>query len=602
MSDFCYGGYIGKILRINLSNGQTKVQDLNKEFAENYVGGRGFGSRIIYDEVDPKLDAFDPGNKLVIATGPLSGTKVPSAPKFHVATKSPLTGLMLNSSAAGYFAPEMKFAGYDAIIIEGKSPKPVFLWINEGNVEIRDADWLWGLDTSVTDRLLKENVDAKSKIACIGPAGENLVRYACIISEWRAAGRGGAGAVLGSKNLKAIAVRGEEKEPKISNSKLFDEAVRQAYEAMAKEPLTGKIYRANGTTYNIEIVNSFGMYPTKNFQEGVFQGADKVSGEAIKNKLYLRNKPCYRCPISCSKISAVKDGEYAGVTGRGPEYETAWAFSAQCNSDSLEAVLVASGICDNMGLDTISTGNVIGFAMECYEKRLLSQKDCPELKFGDTAKMLTLIRQIAYRKGIGDLLAEGVKIASERMGRNTDKLAMHVKGMELPAYDPRGAWGMGLAYATANRGGCHLDAWTIAAELTSGVFDRCSITGKAKLVKDDQDRRTAVACTGLCVFASKAVNMELVSKLLFAITGVNLHETEMMNIGARVYNIERTYNVRCGISRSNDALPDRFFDEPIPDGVSKGKMLSHQEFEKMLDEYYSLRGWNSNGVPSKQSF
>lgn len=603
---FRYGGYIGKLLRVNLSKNEVKIENLREELAEEYLGGRGFGVRILLNEVGSKIDPFDPKNKVILATGPLTGTTTPSAPKYTLTTKSPLTGILLQSSASGYFAPELKFAGYDCVVIEGRAEQPSYLWINEGNVEIKEAPWLWGLTTDVAQRLLKEVTDSRAQIACIGPAGEHLVRYAGIICDWRALARGGAGAVLGSKRLKAIAVRGEGKELRISNSKEFNETVDQVYEIIRKDPLTSEIYPKYGTTHTMQAINAAGMYPTKNFQEAIFKGAERTSPEALRNKMFLRSKSCYRCPIACTKISAVKDGPYAGATTRGPEYETLWAFSAQCANDSLEAVIAANELCDRMGIDTISAGNVIGFAMECFEKGLITKEDTDgaELSFGNAASMLELIRKIAYRKGIGNTLAEGVRLASQRIGKDSERFAMHVKGMELPAYDPRGAWGMGLAYATANRGGCHLTAWTISTEVYSGRYERFSIEEKAKIVKEEQDIRAAVACTGLCIFAVKAMPLQtrskIISSLVSSVTGIELSKGGFLEIGRRVYDLERLYNVNAGISRKDDTLPARIFEESVPEGPAKGQVIKRQDFEKMLDEYYLLREWSKNGIPTGQ--
>ncbi len=600
---FKYKGYVGKILRINLSERKVNEEKLKEEWLPLFLGARGLGAKILFEEVDPSsADPLGPENKLIFATGPLNGTRAPSSSRYALVTKSPLTGLFLESLAAGFLAPELKFAGYDALVIEGISKNPVYLWITNEGCEIKDADWLWGMPTEETQKYLKEETDEKAKIACIGPAGENLVKFACVMSEFRAFGRGGAGAVMGSKKLKAIAVLGDEKELEIADHQLFDSIVRDIYTNCRKNTLTSETYPKYGTTYLVDVINDLGIFPTKNFQEAVFEGAEKLSAGVIRKKVVVKDKSCYRCPVACTKISVIRSGFYVGVVAKNPEYETIWAFGPQCGNDCLEAVVAANKLCDQFGLDTISTGNIIGFAMECFEKGLITKDDTGglELKFGNHEVFLEIIRRIAYRQGIGNLLAEGVKQTSQKIGKGSEKFAMHVKGLELPAYDPRGAWGMGLAYATSNRGGCHLKAWTISAEAISGTLERFSIEGKAKFVKNDQDTRTAIACTGLCLFASKAVPLNVLANLIKAVTGMQITQANLLQIGERVYNLERAYNVLAGASRKDDILPKRVFEDPIPKGPTKGKFIKLEDFNEMLNQYYRIRGWDNNGVPTKE--
>ena len=581
-------GWAGKILEVDLSRGKISEAKLDEKLARDFIGGRGLGVKLMYDQVGPEVKPLDPKNLLIFATGPLTGTLAPTSGRHCVVTKSPLTGTVSDSQSGGYWGAELKFAGYDAIVVRGKAKKPVYLWVHDGGAELKDAKALWGKGThATTDAICKELGDEKVKVACIGPAGEKLVKIAAIINDkYRASGRCGVGAVMGSKNLKAIAVRGKGK-PKIANEELFKIYVRECQKLLKENPVTGTGLPTYGTAVLVNIINEHGIYPTRNFQEGFFPTADKTSGETIAETILVRNKGCYGCPIACSRVTKIGDQEHEG-----PEYESIWALSAQCGIDDLETVVKANLLCNDLGLDTISMGSTIGCAMELSERGKLKGP-----KFGDVKAVTELTEKTATRDGIGDELAEGSARMAKKYG--APELSMSVKGLELPAYDPRGVQGHGLAFATSNRGGCHLRAYMIAPEVLGvpKLMERFSTSGKPEMTVIFQNLVATIDSLILCEFTSFALETVQYAKLLSAATGTEFTDEKLMTIGERIWNLERLYNLREGLSAKDDTLPERLLKEPMPEGPSKGRV---NMLPKMLPSYYVFRGWNSKGVPTKE--
>ncbi len=591
------GTYNGKLLRINLSTGEIKVEDIPQEYLRKYLGGRGLASYYLYKEVDPKVDPLSPENKLIFATGPLTGTAAPTGGRYMVVTKGPLTGTIASSNSGGFFGAELKHAGYDMLIIEGKSEKPVYIYINDDQVEIRDASHLWGKGTHyTTDKLIEETGLKRAKVACIGPAGENLVKFAAVINDkHRAAGRTGVGAVMGSKMLKAIIVKGSKK-PKAASDQ-FMHVIREKTDRLRKDPITGEGLPKLGTKVLDNIINQNGLYPTRNFQTGVFEKTHEVSGEALVEKGYLiKNRACYACPIACGRVTKLP----TGLEGEGPEYESGWAFGADCGVSDLNAITEANFLCNDLGLDTISTGTTIACAMELYERGILPKEDLqkgPELKFGNSEAIVYYTYKIAYREGLGDKLAEGSYRFAESYGH--PEYSMSVKKQELPAYDPRGVQGHALEYATSNRGGCHVRGYMISPEIL-GVpekLDPQKLEGKAEWVKIFQDLTAVIDSEGLCLFSSFALNADDYRDLLAAATGWDITTEELMKIGERIWNLERVFNLKAGIDPEEDKLPKRFLEEPMPDGPNKGAVV---KLDELLPKYYEVRGWTKDGIPTEE--
>ncbi|CAB1065992.1 Tungsten-containing aldehyde:ferredoxin oxidoreductase (EC [Olavius sp. associated proteobacterium Delta 1] len=592
-------GYTGKILDVDLTSAVVSEAELDRSLAADYMGGKGFGAKILYDQLPTGCEPLSADNILVFATGPLTGTFAPSSGRFEVCTKSPATGLWLDSNCGGYFGPELKFAGYDMVIIRGKAAKPMLLVIDDNKFELKPADDLWGADAIATHRQIKDSFGRDFKVACIGPAGEKGVLFAAIISEYRALGRGGAGAVMGSKNLKAIAVRGNGSIP-LFDPDTFMKTCRESFNELANSPDTGGGRQKYGTNVILSLMDEVGLHPVRNFQKGKFDGAASVNEEAIEAH-YVRNKACFGCPIYCSKIAEVKEGKYKGSFTEGPEYENVWSFGANCENVDVGAIIQAEYLCDYYGLDAITAGNVIGFLMECVAKGLLPETDIGfPMAFGNDESIINAIHLIGKGQGPGKLWGQGVKKLAEQIEGAQD-LAMHVKGLELPAYDPRGSAGMALAYATSDRGGCHLRSWPIGDELlaTEGRMDLVSLEFKAELVKTQQDLFCMVNCSGMCLFATFAVNLKQITPFLHAATGLEVYSSseEVMKIGERVNNLVRLFNIREGLTRDLDTLPKRFFNEPLKEGPSRNRVV---ELDQLMDEYYMVRGWDKEGAPGKE--
>lgn len=605
------GGYTGNILRINLTDQTAKKEDLPLEIAKNFIGGAGLGIKYLFDEVKSGTDPLGPDNKLIFASGPLSGTSVPCASRMAVTGKSPLTGAVGMALSGGHFPVELKFAGYDALIIEGKSEKPVYVWIKDGEVKFRSAKKLWGMKTLDTQQIIKNDLkDQNVRIACIGPAGENQVKIACIINEWRAFGRKGLGAVMGSKNLKAIAVRGSG-EVAIADKEKLKAARGKFTEAMKESHVLYPRFSKLGTPMVVDHTCALGIFPTKNFSTtGEYEPVDKL-GVEVQETRNVGSEACYNCPVGCSQIKLAKTGAYAGVLTEGPEFETMFSFGGVTGVENIDAVIAADRLADELGLDTISSGVTVAFAMELYEKGILSKEDTGglELNFGNDEAMLAVIKQMAYREGIGDILADGTKAAAEKIGKGSEKYAMHVKGLELPAYDVRGAKAHGLGFATSYTGADHCRGYAFQEIFGIPVpreVDRFTAEGKGELTKWNQDLRTATTdaptmCAFLLDMAVVGIATENTAALMEAVTGLEFTLEEVMQVGERINNLARAFNVREGFTRADDTLPERLLTEPLKAGASKGHFINKAELTQMLDEYYAARGWDvKTGAPTSE--
>jgi len=588
-------GWTGTILRVNLTTRKITKEPTDLNDARLFIGARGLATKLLMDEVDPRVDPLSPENKLIFAPGPLSGTMAPSMGRYDVVTKGPLNGTVAASNSGGSFGSEVKFAGYDMIVFEGASETPVYLWIRDDQVELRDASGVWGKNVFDTTDLLRAETDEEAKVACIGPAGEKLVLFASIMNEMhRAAGRSGVGAVMGSKKLKAVVVVGTNP-LEVANPEAFEKAVMVARKKIMEHPVGGTGLRAYGTDVLVNILNSVGSLPTRNFHEGYFPTADKLGGEALTEKYLVRPKGCYACVISCGRVVKVTNPKYACET-EGPEYETAWGFGADCGIDNMDAVIKANHLCNELGLDTISCATTIACAMDLYEAGILTPQDTGgmAIRFGDAETMVRLVEMIANREGIGDQLALGSYRFAERYGH--PEYSMSVKKQEMPAYDPRGVQGIGLHYATSNRGGCHVRGYTISPEVL-GVpvkYDQHATEGKPELVITFQNLTAALDSTGSCLFTTFGIGAEELAALLSAVTGVEYSTEDFMKAGDRIWNLERMFNLKAGVTGGFDTLPERLLKNPIPAGPSKGEV---SRLDQMLPEYYNLRGWDAEGVP-----
>ena len=585
------------LLRIDLTQQKLREEEVDLSLIFRFLGGRGLGAKILFDELKPSTDPFSAENKLLFLAGPLIGTGAPWCVKYTVMTKSPLSETILMSLAGGFFGPALRGSGYDVLIIEGRSEEPVYLSIQDGKAELREASHLWGMTTEECQQSIKEELGTpRLEIACIGPAGERAVRMACIISGKRAAGRGGAGAVMGSKNLKAIAVHGKREVP-LAEPEEFKER-QMAIRKKVPEIDRLKVFGKYGTPKNLVLVHERGLFPTQNFQGGLFEGIDRVN-HLEQQKRVIRPVTCHDCPVACGNLTQAAEGPYKDITTEGPEYETFWAFGAGCGNTSIDAIIAADRLCDQLGLDTISTGNSIAFAMECVEKGLLKEElEGLELAFGNHEAMVEMIRRIGYREGIGDLLAEGVRRASEKIDQGAQDFAMHVKGLELAAYDPRGAKGMGIEYATSPRGGCH-ERGLISRE-TFGApppIDPLSIEEKGAVAKETQDETAVLDALGVCVFPphNDGMDMNELAQLVSCALGKSWTSEDLLETGERIWNLERLFNLREGFTRADDTLPARLLDEPMKEGPAKGHVV---ELQVLLQDYYKARHWDPNGVPT----
>jgi aldehyde:ferredoxin oxidoreductase len=606
-------GVRGAILRVDLTKGEVTSESLDEHVYKLYLGGRGLGAYLLFNELKPGIDPLSPENKLVFATGPLVGAPFPGNARFHVMAKSPLTSGWGEASGAGWFGIQLKRAGFDAIVVEGKSPHPVYLWVHEGEVEIRDARPLWGKVIGEVQAAIRRELEQDAAcVVSIGPGGENLVRYACVIGDLhRAAGRCGLGAVMGSKNLKAVAAYGTE-EIAIADPP----AIRRLAKIASKEAMDGwgGDLQKNGTDNGLEDLSGSGRLPTKNFQETVFDGDEKITGETMTQTILKRNWHCYACPVGCIRIVEAETPYEVDPAYGGPEYETCGSFGSMLLIDDLVTISKANELCNKYTLDTISTGVTIAFAMECYDRGLLSSEDVDglDLTWGNGEAVLALISKIANREGVGDLLAEGTKRAASRIGRGADMYAMQVKGQELPMHEPRGKKGVGLSYATSNRGACHLqtlhdDNYEMKKDLAPEIgldtplsrYDTGS--DKARAVKVGQDLWALYDSLIVCKFTPypAGISIPTLHAIFTAVTGWDSSISDLMRIGERTWNLCRAFNVREGFTRNDDVLPARMA-EPITQSVSQGQALPKDVLDAMLDSYYAHRGWDTaSGRPTR---
>ncbi|UCF33456.1 MAG: aldehyde ferredoxin oxidoreductase family protein [Phycisphaerales bacterium] len=589
--------YTGKSLRVDLTGERIMEEPTNLDRARTFIGGRGLATRLLFDEIDPTVDPLDERNKLILATGPLTGTTAACAGRFMAITKGPLTGTIACSNAGGNFGPELKYAGYDMIVFEGAARRPVILVIDDGKVELQPADDLWGKNVHQTEDVLHERLGADFKCAVIGPAGEKLVKFACIMTDKnRAAGRSGVGAVMGSKKLKAVAVRGTGGIT-VADREGFRSACIDALSKLTAGEITGTGLKEFGTAILVNIINEGGMFPTRNAQQGQFEHAEAISGETIAEKILIRPRSCVACPIACGRMTRISDGRFTN-NGEGPEYETVWALGADVGVSDLAAVTKANYICNELGMDTITAGATVACAMELFEKGAITKKEAGRtLRFGDAEALVDMMSRIGKREGFGDVLAEGAARVAERFGR--PDLFMGVKKQEFPAYDPRGVLGMGVQYATSNRGACHVRGYMIAAEVL-GVpekLDPLTPDGKAAMNIAFQDLTAALDSAGICLFVTFSIGAPELTAMLKTATGFDYDEQSVMLAGERIWNLERLFNQRAGFTRKDDTLPRRMLTEPMPDGPAKGKTVP---LEAMLEEYYRLRGWNEKGQPTEE--
>ena len=581
-------GWAGKILDIDLTSGEINDVPLDMEMARLFLGGRGLGARLLWDLVGPEVEPLSPENVLIFTTGPITASSSQTSNRFSVSAKSPLTDSILHANSGGWWGMQFKRTGYDVLIVRGKAQNPVMIEITPEGVVIKDAAHLWGKSVFETTEALGQNRN-KRNVLCIGPAGENLVRIAAIMNDGeRALARGGPGAVMGSKNLKAVVVEGKERN-RPADKDQFKFMQYETGKLLKASPLTSQALPEFGTAAVMNIVNEIGALPTRNFTQSQFEGAENISGEAITDEILVKNQACWACPITCTRITKTSSGK----EGEGPEFESAWSFGAQCGIDNLELITEANYLCNDMGLDTISMGVTIGCAMELAEKGFLDS----DLRFGDAEKLEQLILDTAHRRGIGAEMAEGSYRMAEKAG--APELSMSVKKLELAAYDPRGMQGQGLVYATSNRGACHETGNMLGPEVLAlpRLIDRFATQGKSGIVSVHQNSAAVIDSLVYCKFANMAVGEEFFARTLTAVTGQKFTADDLMMVGERVWNLERLYNLREGFTAADDTLPDRLLNEPVAEGPSEGFTAN---LAPMLEEYYQFRGWDENGVPKPQ--
>ena len=601
---------MGKILEVNLSTRTIKKTPLNVNIAKNLFGGSGYGAWILHDEMPnpSQVDPIGPENPLIIMSGPLTGTLLPGGARAVAVAKSPLTGIFGEACTGGHFPSEMKFAGFDGTILLGRASSPMLLSIIDGEARLADAKHLWGLDAYETiETVPKELGDRRIKVACIGSAGERLAKLACIMNDdGRTFGRTGLGAVMGSKNLKAIAVRGSRK-VLIADEKEFMDCVREHREK-AKESSRAQGLKKDGTSMSVETFEHIGNLPTKYWTKGIFEGAAKISGSTMTKSILSKTVACYACPIGCGRYIELKEGPYAGLRGPGPEYETIAAFGSLCLNDNLESIAKANDLCNRYGLDTISAGSTIAFAMECYEKGLITKKETigVELTWGNHEAIVKMVELMGRKEGFGAILADGVKEASRRIGKGSEKFAMHVKGLEVPMHEPRRHKSMGLGYATSNRGACHLQGTPMFIERgmlmpeygLKKKMDGFSIERKPEITTLYQDLGAAFNALGVCIFTIFDITpVDLIARAYTALTGHGIDKTSLRETGERIWNLKRIFNMKCGVTPRDDTLPQRFTGEQLNEGAAKNSVC---ELEPMMKQYYKLRKWDSSsGKTSK---
>jgi aldehyde:ferredoxin oxidoreductase len=588
-------GWTGKILRVDLSKSSYTVEDLDPVLAKQFIGGRGLAVKLLYDEGVATADPLGPENKLVFGVGPLTGTRALSSSRYLVVTKSPLTGAIAYSNSGGEFGARMKAAGYDLIVFEGKAPEPVYLDLTAKDVRIKPARHLWGKTTHETENLIRDEIAATSRvkkcsIAGIGPAGENLVLFAAVINDkHRAAGRSGVGAVMGSKNLKAI-VTGGNRRITLADEKGFKQSVAVTKE-LVKQNAGMQTLGKEGTPFLVDLVRSFGVLSTRNFQTGVFEGADRINADSVSKSILIGRKACLYCPIGCGRVTRLTQGDRTWE-GEGPEYETIALLGSCCGVSDLAAITRAGYICNELGMDTISAGGTIACAMELYERGFLSEKDIGfPLSFGDGHALVKMTAAIGKREGFGKVLAEGSYRLAQKYGH--PELTMTTKKLELPGYDPRGLKEKGLAYATTNRGACHMRSRTLGEELENPL----SIEGRASLLKQGQDYFSVMDSGGVCCLTRGVIKIDDFLPVLESATGAGYDRRSLLLAGERIWNQERLFNQQAGLTKDDDSLPERMLKEPMPTGPAEGHVV---ELAPMLTEYYQVRGWDENGLITKE--
>ncbi len=600
-----YSGYKGRVLAINLTTKKTSTIEVTDEFARKYIGGNGFAVRYLFDMVDPRMDAFDVTNVVAMMTGPFQGINSPTAGKYYMATKSPLTNGYFDSVSGGFIGAQIKYAGYDGFLITGKADKPTYLFVEDGKVEFRPAERLWGKLTGETQEMIKEEVgDPNLCVSAIGPAGENLVRYACVITEYRAAGRGGVGAVLGSKKLKAIAVRGSGTN-EVADPEAYEAWMQWYKEEAKKVPGIAVGLPTYGTPALVASIGKMlGAMGSYNHQTEFFQNWENISGERLKKEFWDKDTACPACPIACSKVFSAKSGKWKGAISEGPEYETIYSLGSMCGIDDLGAIIKGDSLCDEWGMDTVTYGVMVSFLMEAYEKGLVTKDntDGVEFKFGNDDAMIAYIEKTAKREGLGNLMAEGSLRASRVIGGGSERFAIQVKGLEIPGHSARALRGMALGYSTATRGGSHHDPRPTGEY--AGASDRKAVEGKAAWVIGTQQMTTIGDSLVNCHFLERLLGFTLTQKwvdMINPVTGFGYTLEELTTVAERILDLERAFNVRTGIRRKDDTLPRRFLEEPIPEGPSQGMYTDEPTLNKMLDDFYALKGWDpKTGVPTRE--
>jgi len=581
-------GYWGRLLEVDLESRTAKERSISQDVLYKFLGGRGFAV-YLYTQYVPELnvDPLSPQNPIILATGPLTGTQTPTAGRATITMRSPLTGTIFTGNAGGIFGALMKFTGYDALVITGSSEQPVYLYVSDEGIEIKSAEDLWGKSTKEVTKLLKDRHSRASAVLTIGVGGERGVLFSSVLVDGeRGFGRGGVGAVWGAKKLKAIVVKGRKKVT-VADMERFKQVLYEADKSIKQSPLTSKALPSMGTSYTMDIAYNAGALPIKNFSQTEFEGLEKVDSKGLKEGPFIRATACWGCPIRCGRISRDSDGNI----GEGPEYETMWALGPNLGIDDIFFITKMNHLCNEYGIDTISTGGVLAFAMEVTERGIRDYG----LSFGKKDGLIKAIEEIAKREGKGEELALGTRRLAERIGGNVKEFAMNVKGLELPAYDPRGAKGMAVGYATSNRGGCHLHSgYTVSSELFGlpKRVDPLMSTGKATLAAKRQDDSAAEDSLIVCRFAGIAITMSMWSRLLSAVVGEKFTADDLSVAGERIHNLERLINLKLGFDRKDDTLPGRLLRE----GEGDRKI----DLEPMLEEYYSFRGWDENGVPTKE--
>jgi len=595
-------GVHGKLLEVDLTKGTTRELAIPEEHFRRYLGGRGLGARLLFDMLPRETDPLSPDNLLIFLTGPLTGSMATGSSKFVVVTKSPVTHAWCDAYSSGRISVQLKKVGYDGMVIRGRANHPCYLRIDEQGVDIRDASHLWGKDSFATETTLREAEDDPALgVSSIGPAGEKLVKFACINSDlYRQAGRGGVGAVMGSKRLKAIVITGEHDAPLHDRKQVFG-LNKENYQRALVSPVA-QARMKYGTPLTLNITHAGGILPTKNFQFSTWDKAlEKIDSVGVHRSV-KKNVSCLSCFIHCGLITEAAEGKYKGVTVEGPEYETLGLFGSNLLIDSLPTIIQANVLCDMLGLDTISAGNIIGFLMECCERGLISPSEADgfDVRFGDEEGALAAIEMMGYRRGFGDIVAEGVRAAAQHIGEGSDRFAMQVKGLEFPAYDPRGAFGSGLSYAVSPRGACHRRAWPPAKEIL-GNYPPYTAEGKAEMVRELYDLNCVLHSLLVCDMPGKFIplSMEDYANYLHAVTGESFSMTDFAELAGRTETLIRLFNVREGFGRKDDTLPYRTLFEPLPDGPGKGQCIGEANLNRMIDEYYACRGWDAAGVPTE---